>query len=861
MELIAIDGNSLMFRAYYAMPGMSNKEGRPTGAVHGFLAMLMNLIGRKPDYLLVGFDMHTPTFRHEQYAEYKAGRRETPEELRAQFPMLKGILRDMGIAVIECERYEADDILGTLSRRANEEGVRALLVTGDRDALQLVNEKTHVLMTKRGVTETVEYDEAGLMEEYGLDPEHMVDLKGLMGDNSDNLPGIKGVGEKTALKLLAKYGSLENVLNNADNEKGALRDKLISGRESALMSYRLGRIDTFAPVREKLSDCRFSVSSLANALPALNELELRAIVKRLRALIGEEESAAAPARAELKAERIVLRDEGDLKNAVEEAGKCASFAVDIAPDAISFCAYSGYEASVKEYSLTLGGNLLEPGFDPGQVLHELKPILEDANISKTVFDGKGLMTLLSRYGIELNNLGFDAMIADYLLNSLHPAKDLRTLAEETGLDTFGAAALRFLEKSLGERLGDNGMEELYREVELPLVTVLYDMERTGFRVDSEVLLQLQKRLSERSRELESGIYEQAGEKFNILSPKQLGHILFEKLMLPPKKKTKTGYSTDNDVLESIKELHPIVPLIMEYRFTTKLRSTFIDAMLEKVDDTGRIHTTFNQNVTATGRISSQDPNLQNIPVRTELGREIRRAFIASPGNKLVGADYSQIELRVLAHMSGDEALISAFTDGDDIHTRTASEVFGVPKDEVTRDMRSAAKAVNFGIVYGISAYGLSEQLGISPNKARQYIDRYLDRCSGVRDFMHNAVETGRQRSYAETIMGRRRQLPEINSANYNTRSFGERVAMNMPIQGSAADIIKVAMVRVSEGLRAEGLKAKLILQIHDELIIDTPLDEVERVEKLLGECMCNVVKLSVPLAAEVSSGDNWMETK
>ncbi len=471
------------------------------------------------------------------------------------------------------------------------------------------------------------------------------------------------------------------------------------------------------------------------------------------------------------------------------------------------------------------------------------------------------MTLLSHYGIKLNNLGFDVMIADYLLNSLHPAKDLRTLAEEMGLSTFGAAALCFLEKSLGEKLRDNGMEELYREVELPLVTVLYDMERTGFRVDSEVLIQLQKQLSERSLELENEIYEQAGEKFNILSPKQLGHILFEKLMLPPKKKTKTGYSTDNDVLESIKELHPIVPLITEYRFTTKLRSTFIDAMLDKVDDTGRIHTTFNQNVTATGRISSQDPNLQNIPVRTELGREIRRAFIASPGNKLVGADYSQIELRVLAHMSGDEALISAFNDGDDIHTRTASEVFGVPKEEVTREMRSAAKAVNFGIVYGISAYGLSEQLGIGPKKAQQYIDRYLDRCSGVRDFMHNAVEMGKQRSYAETIMGRRRQLPEINSANYNTRSFGERVAMNMPIQGSAADIIKVAMVRVSERLKAEGLKAKLILQIHDELIIDTPLDEVERVERLLGECMCNVVKLSVPLAAEVSSGENWLETK
>ena len=505
--------------------------------------------------------------------------------------------------------------------------------------------------------------------------------------------------------------------------------------------------------------------------------------------------------------------------------------------------------------------MLEPGFLPEDVIARLKPLLENEKIGKILFDGKRVMNLISQYGISLNNLEFDVMIADYLLNALHPAKDLKTLAEESGLGSGSAASLMLLRTMLGNKLAENGMDKLYYEVELPLVGVLFDMERTGFMVDRDVLISLGSRIKKRAEEIESECYELAGERFNILSPKQLGQILFEKLMLPPKKKTKTGYSTDSDVLDSLKELHPIVPLVTEYRFLTKLKSTFIDAMLDKLGSDGRIHTTLNQNVTATGRISSQDPNLQNIPVRTELGREIRRAFIASPGNKLVGADYSQIELRVLAHMSGDEALISAFIDGDDIHTRTASEVFGVPKDEVTREMRSAAKAVNFGIVYGISAFGLSEQLGISQKKAAQYIEKYLDRCTGVKQFMQDTVEQGKRLGYAETIMGRRRPLPELSSSNYNTRSFGERVAMNMPIQGSAADIIKVAMVRVHDRLKKEGLRAKLILQIHDELIIDTPEDEVERVKELLHDCMCGVAELRVPLVADTSSGDSWFDTK
>lgn len=866
MKLIAIDGNSLMFRAFYALPGMTDRKGTPTGALHGFLSMLMKLIELKPDYLLVGFDLPNKTFRHEAYSEYKAGRRETPVELIQQFPILKQILVEMGIAVIECERFEADDILGTFSRKANAQGVEALLVTGDRDALQLITPMTHVLMTRKGITETIEYDEATLMAEYGLDSVHMVDLKGLMGDSSDNLPGIKGVGEKTALKLLGKYGSLDNVLANAENEKGALREKLITGMENARLSYYLGTINTSAPIKEELADTVFEVKRLRNALETLTSLELRMIVKRVREIVSSEPGTEANngiIEVETKPdfERINVSDIEGLKGIISELQLKPYFAIHITDTDISFAGADKDFGFHKEYCVHLGGTLLEMGFMPEEVLECLRPVIEAESVGKILFDGKHIMTLLAGYGIELKNLYFDTVIADYLLNPLHPAKELDTLAEERGLVKGSAGSLMMLCKLLDDKLKINGLEKLYREVELPLVEVLFEMEQTGFMTDGAVLEELGERMKRRSGELEAEIYELAGEKFNILSPKQLGAVLFEKLALPPKKKTKTGYSTDSDVLESLQGLHPIIPLIIEYRFLTKLNSTFIDAMLKKRDENGRIHTTLNQNVTATGRISSQDPNLQNIPVRTELGREIRRAFVASPGNMLVGADYSQIELRVLAHVGRDEALISAFNNGDDIHTSTASEVFGVPKNEVTKEMRSAAKAVNFGIVYGISAFGLSEQLDIPQYKASKYIERYLSRFTGVKNFMHESVDVGKRLGYAETIMGRRRPLPELNSSNHNTRSFGERVAMNMPIQGSAADIIKVAMVRVHRSLKEEGLKAKLVLQVHDELIIDAPVAEVDRVKVLLQKCMSDAAKLSVPLVANVSSGESWFDTK
>lgn len=863
MKLIAIDGNSLMHRAYYALPNMTNKAGTPTGAVHGFLSMLLKLADMKPDYLLAAFDMPIKTFRHEKYSEYKAGRRETPEDLRAQFPILKELLKKMGIAVIECERFEADDILGTFSRRAQAAGIDSLLVTGDRDALQLVTDKVHVLMTKKGITETVEYDKATLFAEYGLEPARMVDLKGLMGDNSDNLPGIKGVGEKTALKLLSKYGTMQSVLDNAENEKGALRQKLLDGAESARMSYELGTINTAAPVRESVEDCRFDPALLTGGTAELTKLELRAVLKHVRELAATEAGAEQPIRTEAAAavefKICSIGNETELQECADTLLNCGEIAFDIGEQSVTAAAETDDGALL--FTASLGGDMFSLALLPEQVLCALKPVFEAENIKKTVFDAKAKRHILAGFGIALNGELFDAMLADYLLNALHPAKTLDVLAEESGIRERGAAALTALKPRLERELGSNGMAELFRNVEMPLEHVLFDMESAGFMLDRDVLSSLGARMAARSAELADEIHALAGENFNILSPKQLSVILFEKLGLPPRKKTKTGYSTDSEVLEGLKPMHPIVGAVLEYRFLTKLKSTFIDAMLQKIDSDGRIRTTLNQNVTATGRISSQEPNLQNIPVRTELGREIRRAFVASPGCVLVGADYSQIELRVLAHISGDEALISAFNDGDDIHTRTAAEVFGVAKADVTREMRSAAKAVNFGIVYGISAYGLSEQLGISPKKASEYIERYLDRCTGVRDYMKSAVESGREKGYAETIMGRRRELPEIKSSNHNTRSFGERVAMNMPIQGSAADIIKAAMVRVAESLKRQGLRAKLILQIHDELIIDTPVEETERVKALLSDCMSNVVRLRVPLKADVECGHSWFETK
>lgn len=851
-KLIAIDGNNILYRAYFALPSMMTKSGVPTGAIFGFLSTLFKLTQEQPDYLLVAFDMHGPTFRHEQYDDYKAGRAETPDDLRTQIPLMKKLLAEMGIAVCECPRFEADDILGTFARLANESGVDALLVTGDRDALQLIGPNTHVLMPKKA-NETVEYDEALLMEQYGLVPARMPDLKGLMGDSSDNLPGIPGVGEKTARKLLEKYGTLENTLAHAADEKGALQKKLTEGAESARMSYRLGLIDTHAPVPFGLEACAFEPARLAGGAPMMQELELRSLLSRLP------KGGASMQQHEKNTDiiHVCVDDAEKLAALVETLGKAKRLALHV-EDALSLSA-----DGITQYDVVLGATLLDAGLDEGQVYAALKPLLEHEGTEKLVFDAKRLRHILARFGIALTGVTFDAMLADYLLHAIHPAGSLKTLAgERLGFAEGGAAALVRLADSMVPELAEKELDWLYREVELPLERVLFDMEQIGFALDTDVLREMSTTFKVRIDAIAEEIYRLAGERFNILSTKQLGAVLFDKLLLPPWKKTKSGYSTDAETLETLADKHEIVPLIIEYRTLSKLCSTFLDGLLAVVrPESGRVHTSFNQNVTATGRISSTEPNLQNIPVRTELGREIRKAFVASEGHLLVDADYSQIELRLLAHMSGDEGMIRAFREGDDIHRRTASEVFGVPFEEVTSAQRSAAKAVNFGIVYGISDYGLARNLGITRKEAAHYIELYLARYPGIQRYMLESVAAGKRDGYVRTLMGRRRELPELQSSNYNTRSFGERVAMNMPIQGTAADVIKLAMVRVHEALQREGLQAKLILQIHDELIIDAPFEEVAHVEKLLAECMENVIALAVPLSAEVKTGRSWFETK
>ena len=851
--LIAIDGNSLMHRAYYALPAMTSREGTPTGALHGFFGMLLKLLDRNPSYLVVAFDLHGPTFRHEQYPDYKAGRRETPEDLRPQFPLLQEILKDMGVAVCTSPSYEADDILGTFARMSEKEGVDALLVTGDRDALQLITPSTHVLLTKKGITETEEMDIAALQQAYGLTPERMRDLKGLMGDNSDNIPGVPGVGEKTAVKLLAEYDTLENVLAHAEEVKGKLGEKLKEYADSARMSYTLGTIHTDAPISLTIQQSKFQPGRMAGAAPLLKSLQLNSIVSRLP---EAEVSIAPPAQAEH--ETVALTDIDAVRLAIEGLRGVQLLALTAEGDTLTFAAESG-----TEYRVRLSGTLLEPGLDAETVLRALRPLLEDGRVKKLLFDAKRWMHRLAGIGLTLEGLEFDAMIADYLINATRPTASLTALCEERLHEAqAGAFALLRLYEPMMQELRDMELLALYETVERPLIGVLFRMERQGFRVDTDVLRDLDTQFAARIEELARGIYSQAGETFNILSTKQLGVILFEKLQLPAQRKTKTGYSTDSDVLDALYDLHPIVPLIQEYRFLTKLKSTFIDGLLAVISPAdGRVHTSFNQNVAATGRISSTEPNLQNIPVRTPLGREIRKAFVASPGNLLVGADYSQIELRLLAHISGDAEMQDNFTDGGDIHARTASEVFGVPLPEVTGEQRSAAKAVNFGIVYGISDFGLARNLGISRKRAAEYIEKYLNRYPGVRAYMHQSVENGKRDGYVKTLLGRRRELPELKSGNYNTRSFGERVAMNMPIQGTAADIIKCAMVAVDEALSRENLAARLVLQIHDELIVDTPPAEAERVKTLLCGCMQNAMQLSVPLVAEVKSGKSWYDTK
>ncbi|NLH59116.1 MAG: DNA polymerase I [Clostridiales bacterium] len=860
MLMIAIDGNSLLHRAFYAMPLLSNKKGVYTNAIFGFMNMLIRL---KKDYepcsLILAFDRKAPTFRHKAYKDYKATRQKAPEELVPQFDLIKDLARLLEIPTYELDGYEADDILGSLAKVADDNKQPLMIVTGDKDELQLVSDYTSVLLTIRGISETKRYDKQLLMDEYGLTPEQFVDMKGLMGDSSDNIPGVKGIGQKTAIKLLKEYGSLENVLDNIDNLSGKkLKENLTIYRHHALLSKDLATIRRDVPLEFNLPNQPYDYPSSSGLKQFLLDLELNTIIEKL----DLESVKASGDKKEKQREKTFnnISSEDELIVFLDLLLKQKQIAIAIGEHlSISWNKDTTYRINFKN-------DLLGDGIDYHKALNILKPFFESEEIKKLVYDAKSWILELAKEGIAIKGISFDTMIGAYLLD---PTKSKyepdRLLYDYTGIDTsiIDGADLLLLAEAILSKLKELDMEDLYYKIEHPLIEVLADMELTGFKLDRERLRELDLYFTKEQSRLTDEITSLAGQDFNLNSPKQLGEILFEKLGLPVQKKTKTGYSTNIDVLEALQGTHPIIEKIIEYRQVAKIKSTYVDGLIPLIsskDD--RIHSSFNQTVTATGRISSTDPNLQNIPVKLETGRRIRQAFISSgPDYTLVAADYSQIELRVLAHISADPTLIDSFVKRQDIHRRTAAEIFNVPMTKVTDEQRERAKAVNFGIIYGISDFGLSRNLKISREEAKHYIDSYLDRYPKIKEYMEQIVEFGKTNGYVKTLYNRRRNLPELMSRNYNTRSFGERIALNMPIQGTAADIIKLSMISVYNELKSKGLQSKLILQVHDELIIDAYKPELDIVIELLKNKMENVVDLSVPLIVEIATADNWYDTK
>ena len=847
--LMAVDGNSLMHRAFYALPILTNASGEYTNAVYGFFSMMINALSAlTPDYLAIAFDMKGKTFRHNVFTEYKGTRKETPEELIPQFGTLKKALKDIGITVLEKEGYEADDILGVLSRIASENGMNSVLLTGDKDALQLVSDSCRVMLTRKGVSELEIYDIQKLDEIYQLGPEQIVDLKGFMGDKSDNIPGVPGVGEKTALNLLHAYTNMDGVYAHIDEVKGKLKEKLSDNKELAEISRLLAKIDIYAPVEISLPELSFSGLTAENAGPVFERLTFSTLMKRIGAAVEQ------PLKKEI--ECIKINNAEQLKDAVEQAWRQDVLAFDFGDDmTLAF-------SDDKQFVIVSEHSLLNLDFSRETVLHALQPLLEDAGITKLLHDAKSVIPMLSDFGVGINGEVFDTKLAEYAIDPSSAGLSLGGLVEKYKLSGCAAAIFGMYSAQM-QKLKEDGVWFVYHDVEMPLMRVLLDMEQTGFRIDLQELKAYDDKLTTEIDALTTAIYDLCGfSDFNINSTKQLGQVLFERLGLPAGKKSKTGYSTDIEVLEKLSDMHPVIDKIIEYRRLTKLKSTYLDGLRKIADSDGFVHTTFVQISTVTGRISSKEPNLQNIPIRTQEGREIRRLFLPSSDERsLVAADYSQIELRILAAISGDDVMKDAFASELDIHTRTASEVFGVPIDAVSDEMRRSAKAVNFGIVYGISDFGLARNLNIPVKKAAVYIDRYFARFSGVRAYMDEIIAKAKADGYVTTLLGRRRYLPELRSSNYNVRSFGERAALNTPIQGTAADIIKIAMVDVSKKLNEGGYRSKLILQVHDELVIDTAADEVGAVSKLLKECMENAYPMDVPLKAQVSVGSNWLDAK
>lgn len=846
-KLILIDGNSLINRAFYALPILNNVKGEPVNAVYGFANMLIKAINDyKPNYIAVAFDLHAPTFRHKLYAEYKAGRRKMPDELASQLPILKDMLRLMNIKILEKETFEADDIIGTMSRRFP---VKSIILTGDRDSLQLINDNVDVYLTKRGLSEILAVNDENIFENFGFNASQVVDFKSLAGDSSDNIPGVPGIGEKTAVDLLQKYGSLDGVYEHLDDCTPKMREKLSQNRELALLSQTLATIDVNVPIECTLEECKFDFPFDEKVKRFFIDMAFKSLYKKddlfsLDAVSGEIEEK------NYEFERVEIKTESDLKK--------------VLPQKAGFLAYAESEKGEKhftfdgkkEFVVTGEYSLLEPGITDSAFFETLGHCFSDKSVPKYLYDAKKTLHKADGYGIRISGYE-DVRLKQYLADQALDRESETDLLELKKLPAdFPACSLVVLNKSLSEELSLLGMSELYEKIELPLVDVLFEMEKTGVLVDKAVLESLGKKFSAEVNDYSAKIYEEAGEKFNINSPKQLAVVLFEKMCIPYPKKTKK-YSTSAEILESLRYNYPIVDYILKYRAVSKLLGTYVEGLGKLICADGRIRTEYKQMMTATGRLSSAEPNLQNIPVREQEGKELRAIFIAGEGKTLVSADYSQIELRLMAHFSADPNMLDIYNRGGDIHAMTASLVFGVPLEEVTPEMRRKAKAVNFGIIYGISEYGLSESVHCSVKEAKKFIESYFASFPKVKEFVDKTVEDAKKSGEVHTLFGRRRKISELSSSNFMTRSFGERAAMNTPLQGSAADIIKIAMISVSEKLK--GTNAKLILQIHDELIVECPDEEVENVKNILVDCMENAAQLSVPLTVDVESGKSWID--
>ncbi|CCU78006.1 DNA polymerase I [Halanaerobium saccharolyticum subsp. saccharolyticum DSM 6643] len=859
--LFLLDGHSLTHRAFYALPLLTNDDGEYTNAVFGFIRMLFSLNDEwNPDRMIITFDKKAPTFRHEEYEDYKGNRKKMPEELVPQIPLLQQTIEKLKIPMMAKEGYEADDLLGTLSKEAEEDGYKVYIVTGDRDALQLVSENVNVLYTRKGISDLVKFDLDKVMEKYELTPEKLIDRKGLMGDSSDNIPGVPGIGKKTALKLLKEFGTMEEILANIDKVSGKKRkENLHKYADQARMSYRLGKIKRDVPIDINFDKCRLDLYDDQEAAEQFEKLGFTSLLDRFD--FKEEANFE-----DLEIEELKESDLKDFKEKIIKAGKIAvALKLEKGNKAIS--------GKIEEFIFSIENeDKIYLYYPEDKINLEIKEILESERIEKIMLNAKEVSLSLLNHQIEILNISFEPLLAYYLLQ---PSSSLPEVEEVFShkltisfdqLETEKKEAVKIsklfeLKEKLLPELEKNNLLKLYQEIELPLIKVLARMEYNGVKVDKKWLNSLSERLGKRLDIIVDKAHELAGEEFNLNSPKQLGEILFEKLGLPVIKRTKTGYSTNASVLEKLEGKHEIIPLISEYRELAKLKSTYIDSLPPLInEETGKIHTSFNQMVTATGRLSSTDPNLQNIPIRTEEGREIRKAFIPSREEMiLLAVDYSQIELRVFAHLSGDEKLKEAFNSGADIHTETAAEVFEVAPEEVSPNLRRHAKVINFGIAYGMSAYGLSQDLDIPVEEAQEYIDKYFERFSGVKEYMDQTITKVKECGYAETMFGRRRYIPEINSSNYHRRSFAERTAVNTPIQGTAADIMKKSMLDVYDALKEADFDLNILLQVHDELVFEVNKNQLDQAAKLIKEKMENTTKLDVPLLVDLQIGENWRD--